>query len=698
MNIFGKKKVFLKTKTLIIILSVFLFLGAQKIKAEDDGLIITEIMFDPIKGGKKGDWFEIYNNSDRDIYIEKKYLKLSDGEIRNKEDENDKDNDEYVCHGFKDSLDINSGEYVIIVSNKEQFEENFCGEKENCKYEGKIIEATFSLPNDEKKIKISFDKCKSWEAEISYENLENSEKGWSIEWDGKGKEWEKSWVYGGTPGEKKSEPKEYSSKIKINEVFPNPEKEEKEYVELYNFSEKDEDLSGWVLRDGSKTGKYIFPEKSIIKSENYFVVYKYGKEIDDNEENFFNFALNNSGEESVFLSDPNGKEVSKMEYSGSKRGISWNFDGKKWRQSGFLTPGEENKFNNIPEVKIEVEDVAYQDIYADFEVNAKDKDKDELKITWDFGDGHKSYLEKTRHKYEKTGKYFASLKVSDGSEDVVKNFSVVVKKYPRMEVKIVEIMPNPEGLDSEGEWILVKNASKKTVNLKGWSVATGISEKKLVNHPIYNPIKIKPGETKKITREDSYFSLGNKQAYIELRYPDEKVAYSLKYKEKESIKDNSIFQKEKGKRWEWIVEEVEDVGDDESVQNVESVRDVEDVQSVLSDENVADRGVKEQSNSVNVIPDLIRDLDELGENDEYAGKITQRPVEIEISPEIYKKLVEFENENKASEFFGKFSIRQEGEKYFFTPKTTSSEHYAKKFLEELTQKINVFLGKIFNAQ
>jgi hypothetical protein len=631
MYIFGKKRVFLKTKTLIAILSVFLFLGAQKIKAEDEEKIrINELIPNPSGSDTENEYIELYNFGDKDVDVE--------GWILADADRKDKDK---MGKTKKINGVIKGGDFLEIKN-------------------------SVSLNNDWDTVFLTDSSGK----ELDRVDYNESIEGFSYSFDGEEWKWS-SILTGGNKNEFDKE-KEWGKKIIITEFLPNPSGDENkdEFIELYNDENKEVDLSGWTLKDdGSKKG-YLIKTDLVIKSKKYIVIYRKD----------FDFALNNSGDENIFLIDPKNTIVDSAKYNGCKENVSYNFDGKKWRQSKFLTPGEENKFNNLPQVKIEVEDVAYQDIYADFEVKAKDKDKDELKITWDFGDGHKSYLEKTRHKYEKTGKYFASVKVFDGSEDVIKNFSVVVEKYPRMEMKIVEIMPNPEGLDSEGEWILVKNASKKTVNLKGWSVATGISEKKLVNHPIYNSIKIKPGETEKITRKDSYFSLGNKQAYIELRYPDGKVAYSLKYKEKDSIKDNSTFQKEKGKRWEWILQEVE--GDDnEQLSIIDEQWEADNNQQVVGADNQTAAGdnITEGENT----------------NSIYAGKTTQKPVEIEISPEIYKKLVELENENKASEIFGEFSIRQEEEKYFFTSKTAFSEHYAKKFLEELTQKINTFLNSLF---
>ncbi len=75
--------------------------------------------------------------------------------------------------------------------------------------------------------------------------------------------------------EEDSKSKEYSDKIKINEIFPNPKgKDNDEFVELYNYSEKNIDLSGYILKDSSRTGEYEISTETIIKSNSYVVIYK----------------------------------------------------------------------------------------------------------------------------------------------------------------------------------------------------------------------------------------------------------------------------------------------------------------------------------------------------------------------------------------------------------------------------------------
>ncbi|OGI17905.1 MAG: hypothetical protein A3J63_00315 [Candidatus Moranbacteria bacterium RIFCSPHIGHO2_02_FULL_40_12b] len=337
------------------------------------------------------------------------------------------------------------------------------------------------------------------------------------------------------PEEKPKERVVYSDKIYLNEILPNADEE---FIELFNSGENDEDLSGWILRDATKTGKYVFPESSIIKSKDYFVVYKKD----------YKFALNNTGNESVYLYDPNETLVSSVSYNGGKENVSYNFDGISWRWSKYLTPGAENEFNELTGARIKAERKIYKNTYADFKAKVKNPDNDKLKFTWDFGDGHRSYKKNTRHKYKKTGKYKVTLKIFDGSEETQEEFKVEVKKFPKNKIKIIEISPNPEGRDSEGEYIVVRNESKRKINLKNWAIASG--SKKLYNHPISKDIIVKPGKTVKISRDISKFALNNKKAKIELRYPDGKVAYKIKYDKKENVREGETYAKtELG--WAW---------------------------------------------------------------------------------------------------------------------------------------------------
>lgn len=345
------------------------------------------------------------------------------------------------------------------------------------------------------------------------------------------------------------EPEFSPGEIAINELFPAPVKDSglSEFVELFNSGDADENLDGWFLKD--RAGKLCDLSGETMGAESFLVV----KNDPDKK---CTLALNDTQGEFLGLYSPADKDnpVSSVSYEGSaKKDKSYSFDGDKWRWSQYLTPGEDNLFNNLPIVSTKKENKIYVNTYAQFSAKGSDKDGEKLKFTWDFGDGHKSYLQNTRHKYAKTGSYTATLKVSDGNEDVFETYKIKVIKFPKLKIAIIELSANPAGLDTEKEYMVIKNESKKKINFKGWSIATG--SKNLYNHPITENFVLKSGQSKKITRKYSKFALANQKCKIEIRYPSGKVAYKLKYA-KNKIAHDEIYKKADGE-WAWIAPSTE---------------------------------------------------------------------------------------------------------------------------------------------
>jgi len=330
------------------------------------------------------------------------------------------------------------------------------------------------------------------------------------------------------------------SGIKINEIYPAPDTKngEEEFVEIINSSGKEIDFSDWVIKDSKGTKGKISKHE---KNGNFYVFYG-------------SFSLNNdSNGDTVFLHDKNGNLVDSQKYSSTKSAHSFSFDGSSWRWTSLSTPGGENSFDKILSGKIILPKKIYKNTYAYFDVLADD---DAKKFTWNFGDDHKSYLKKTKHKYEKTGKYKGSLKITGDGEDKVYEFEVKVEKYNAPKIRIKSISPNPKGSDTKNEWIEIKNESKDKINLKNWSIATG--KEKLVNHPIREDFKIKKGKTKKLTKKICAFTLGNEKTKIELRDPSGKVVQKIKYdRKKDKIAEDEIYEKNKNNKWVWNAGNVE---------------------------------------------------------------------------------------------------------------------------------------------
>jgi hypothetical protein len=479
-----------------------------------------------------------------------------------------------------------------------------------------------------------------------------------------------------TPGMENSKPEEkvpdppkvYSDKIIINEIFPAPLTGTglEEFVELYSSNKEIENLDGWYLKDRAgkvcnRTGNIIDP--AITK----FLVLKSSLEKN------CTLALNDTQGETLGLYNPTSSTpVFSVSYEGSaKKGDSYNFDGSRWRWSKFLTPGTENILNSEPYGTLKKAENIYVNIYANFLISTGDKDGDSIKATWDFGDGHKSYLAKTKHKYLATGKYLASVKLSDGSEDVLKEFTVEVKKIPHPKVSIVAVNANPKGKDSEFETVTVRNYSKKKINLKGWSIATGA--KKLANHPIKESVVIKKGKTKEITRQVSSFSLNNKKAKIELRYPDGKVASKLKYDHgKVSIAEDEIYQKVKSS-WVWI----------EKISN-------EKLQIPNNSQTAIDNSQELMNSEQEATEEMRKAVD--GE-----WEVEKKGVRLPLweSNSQGDELVNIELLKNQPAVLGAETVREVGGQYFFTSQI-EQKHYLISFWERILTKLNAGMNQLLN--
>jgi hypothetical protein len=365
--------------------------------------------------------------------------------------------------------------------------------------------------------------------------------------------------------------------IFLNEILPNPKSgSDGEYIEIANSGSEPVDLRGWKIKDASKSKGYQFKEYSILNPGEYLTMYQLDSKI----------SLNNSNE-TVYLYDPHNELASSATFEKSSKNSSYSFDGKEWKWTKYLTPGKKNKFDSAPTVKITKPKNILKNIIAEFSAKARDKETKRLKYFWDFGDGKKSYLTKTKHKYLDTGKYTVTLSVSDDSQTVKNSFAINVKKTPRPDIEITKIVPNPAGNDSDGEIIEVKNNSMKKIDLTGWKIATG-SGKKIYNHPVSSEFIFNSNEAKNITREFSKFSLNNKAGKVQLVMPDEKVIDEVEYA-KEKISEDEAYVKINGE-WQWIMSNDDVETDPASIQDkTEFVEDptdeIEAAESIVEEDN-----------------------------------------------------------------------------------------------------------------
>ncbi len=326
-------------------------------------------------------------------------------------------------------------------------------------------------------------------------------------------------------------PKIYSKKIEITELMPNADGSDKdnEWVELFNGDVEKIELADWYLFNQSNQ-KFELDELEIKSNKRLKIEIKNSS-----------FSLRNS-DGRVDLVDPNGEVADTVSYiESAKEESSYNKNSKgEWSWSIFITPGAVNKFNNPPTYRVDIPDEIYEDVKVELKIKkVEDKDGEDLKYRWDFGDDHKSYLQETTHTFTKKKEYTIQTRVSDLSTDVFKDFEITVKKFPELDLRIVKLLPNPSGADSNNEKIWIENQEKKTVNLKGWIVATGKDSKSLVNHYVKADFKIKAGKIKSLNRDDCPFSLLNKKGRVVLKSPNGEIVDKIKY-EKENLSTGEV--------------------------------------------------------------------------------------------------------------------------------------------------------------
>lgn len=631
-------------KTLPVFLLAVFLISSTIVSAGDNEVLLTEIMYDP-EGNDLGqtDWIELYNPTEEDIIFRASNF----GIIDEKDLVIGRDGIHYLsCHAVKEDFAIPAKSFVILADKSSEFR----GVYENMD----AIDTTFDLSTSGDYIRLSNDKCATFFLEVEYNDK------WGGKNNGKTLElidflkgylrdnWQQSFIKRGSPKLERSKPIQYPKGIVINEIFPNPSsgQMQSEFLEIYNGGESRLLVDDWIIADkGNK--------KCILRGEieaGGFLVVK------DKQYSDCVVALND-GEEVVQLFNPNGDLVSSVSYQKAKDGRSFSFDGSAWHWTAFLTPGEENHFEVIPAGMLYADDQVYKGVYAYFKIKGLSK---KAKVVWDFGDGHKSYLQSTKHKFTQYGIFQGSVKFSEGSEDVIKKFEVKVEDYPEAKVKIVGINANPKGKDSDFETITLENKTKKKINLKGWSIATGW--KKLINHPILEDFEIKAGKAREITREFSKFSLNNKQLKIELRYPDGDVASHVKYKLEKNIAEGSKYIKT-GKEWVWqnTTQNPHDkIQISNKIQNQNSNNNMINIQSLVGNQNV------------------------IGENQEMQSKI-----------EVKSKLKEMELLPLEEKVLGAETVKEVDGRYAFTNETRiEEEHYLRSSLREFGMSANAFFSWI----
>ena len=174
------------------------------------------------------------------------------------------------------------------------------------------------------------------------------------------KAWDISEVVGGSPGTVESYRPGPLRSVVINEFLAHTDDPLLDYIELYNHSNQEVDLSNCILTDDAHTNKFVIPTNTVIQARS-FVVFDQSK---------LGFALSAGGER-IYFKNPDGSRVlDAVKFGGQENGVSTGRypDGAdEFYRLKTRTPG-------LPNSAIRVSDVVLNEImYAPISGNSDDE-------------------------------------------------------------------------------------------------------------------------------------------------------------------------------------------------------------------------------------------------------------------------------------------------------------------------------------
>ena len=319
------------------------------------------------------------------------------------------------------------------------------------------------------------------------------------------------------------------SQVLINEIawMGNESSANKEWIELWNNSEENVNLNGWRLYSKDNTPDIAL--SGIMTSQGFFIL----ERSDDlslpyiKADLIYKGALGNSGEY-LILQDNNGNIVDKIDAS-----ASWPSGDNITKQTMQLTFG-----NLVPEsgilIKNWITSVATpKEQNKELEIINK-KEKQEISNSQILNDKiEQSEIQQSGTKLPNVEK-----------ENVVQDSEVINKKteykYVNVDYKILisEFMPNPDGNDTETEWIEIFNASDKEAQIGGFI----LDDKQGGSTEYIIPFgtNILPQAVLVFKRQDTKIALNNADDMVRLLYPSGEVLAQVVYDKAEENQSASL--------------------------------------------------------------------------------------------------------------------------------------------------------------
>jgi DNA/RNA endonuclease YhcR with UshA esterase domain len=314
-----------------------------------------------------------------------------------------------------------------------------------------------------------------------------------------------------------------STSVYLNELFPYPEEDEEEFIEIKNYSSGTVSLSGWKLADKVKT----FTLSGTIGAG----------EIRYFDKTTTGIALNNSTAEEVRLIGPQGQVFESIGYEKAGKGLSYSRDaGGKWLWTEKITRGMENVIATPSgEVSRDVVGlfwrIKYKPLIRQNEAVVFDASKSldprggNIVFAWDFGEGKILFGSKPEYSFVSSGLHEIIVKATS-TAGTVDQKKIKINVYFAGEkmgtgVVLAEIAPNE---DEGEEYISIKNIGGAEANVSNWKI---IANDKIFLIPTGTIFA--SGNILTFNKEITGFTLNNSGGQIELRTDEDILADAVVY-------------------------------------------------------------------------------------------------------------------------------------------------------------------------
>ena len=285
--------------------------------------------------------------------------------------------------------------------------------------------------------------------------------------------------------------------IRINEIMSAPETGEKEWIELYNSTDQGIDLEGWILEEGAGQKTTLFGE---IGAYGYLVFDKSG--------------LNNSGDV-IILKDQNGQVMDSVIYGdwqesqsvAPEKGKSLILVAENYEQTEVVTKGGQNILQQTQPLDEEV---------------VEQKEPVEPTVPEESPEPTTVLPAETQEEV---------------LEEVVEQVEEIVSYQYSEQIRINELLPNPEGSD-DAEWIELFNYGIEPLDLRGWSLEDASGTNYLINESLV----VSQSGYVVLQRETTALSLNNSNETVYLKDPDGQVIDEFDYEKSKESQSWSFFE------------------------------------------------------------------------------------------------------------------------------------------------------------